>query len=84
MSQSVRGLLRGKSNNSRLVTLRAGEVETVLLDANITAETVALLAPRTLEAAIGVVYAETSIGRLVIHHEDLDGDDRIFAAVLVG
>jgi hypothetical protein len=85
LSQSVRGLLRGKSNNVRTVTLLPNVLTTVIIDESITADTVALLSPKTANASGEVgIYTISTIGKVTIHHASAGTTDRTFGAVLIG
>lgn len=86
MSQAVRGLLRGKSNNSQIVTLRANETTTAVVSEHITADTVALLSPRTAfaGAAMTSTYTVATLGKVTIHHVSSVSTDRTFGIVFIG
>jgi len=86
MSQSVRGLLRGKSNNVRIVTLTPSASFTDLADENITAETIALFSPQTASAAaaLATTFAITTVGKVTFTHGSDPATDRTFGIVLTG
>ena len=64
----VKGLLRGRSNNTEEVTLDSGSTSTTVTQDGITADSVIHLMPASANAA-GVAYHVTStLGSFTIHH----------------
>ena len=86
LALAVQGLMRGQSNNLETVTLTPEETTTELLVDGVTANTAALLSPRSASAAaaIGSVWTECTSGVVVIHHDADPATDRNFSITLVG
>lgn len=84
LALAVRGLLNGKANNTKRVTLTEGEI-TIVTDSRVTIDTIALLQAETASAAAALasVYVVTTQNTITIHH-DPGPSDRIFGLVLVG
>lgn len=83
---AVRGILNGKTNNTREVTLRAGQTTTTLTDASITAATALVFSALTAHAATAMtaVWWEPTVGAGTIHHNNTADTDRTFRVVLHG
>lgn len=86
--QTVRDLMRGRTNNTTNVTLAAGVATTVLADERIHADVVAVLMPRTASAAAaigaGVLYCTATVGALTINHDVSGAGDRTFGVAIFG
>ena len=88
VAQVVNELQRGVGNHGFRVTLDpAPAVATVVIRADVTLEQVANLTPASAAAAVdmaaGTTWAETSAGKVTIHHAS-GGAGRIFGVVLAG
>ena len=84
-SLAVRGLLQGKSNNLKNVTLRTGQTTTVVTDSRITPDTLPfLIACSATAAAATGVWTTSSAGSLTINHDSDAATDRTFGLVLFG
>lgn len=88
IARVLQGVLLGKTNNVRDVTLAvAPATETVLADVVITKNTAAVLSPRSASAAAAMTvlwHEVTAVGELTIHHDADAAEDRTFAVVLHG
>ncbi len=84
----VREVLAGKTNNTRVITLAPGATETQLTGERICCDTIPTLTPLSASAASaltsGMLWAESTAGRITIHHDASEADDRRFGIVLVG
>lgn len=88
VSEVVRGLMNGKSNNTGTVTLTAGgATSTTLNDERIGFSSVILFSPLTSSAAtfIGSVYVSArNKGSATLTHAANSASDRQFAYVVIG
>jgi len=86
LSLSVRGILSGKVNNVHTITLTPSATETEFVDELIDSNTRAFLHPMTASAAASVasVYATTTAGKAVFHHDSSPAADRTFSFVHFG
>ncbi len=85
LADGVNRLLRGESNNTTTVTLRANQATTEILDSRITADTVVLLTPTTSSAAAATgIFIKAAIGKATVNHDSTADTDRTFGVILVG
>lgn len=87
--QSIRGILRGKTNNAFRVTLQPGAVETRFSESRITLDTIVLLTPVTESASrVTGLWVENTVdtgaATVTIHHDSATDEDRVFDLILVG
>lgn len=72
ITQSVRGMLKGRTNNVYKVDLPATGASTDVVNPDLTGRELANLTPLTAAAAanMSTTYAVVSQGRITIHHAD--------------
>jgi hypothetical protein len=87
VSNVVRSIMTGKTNNTGSVTLTASATSTVVSDINVGGDSVILLSPLTANAAaaIGTTYI-SSVGdqTFTITHANNAQTDKDFSYVVVG
>lgn len=87
LAKAINLVLRGKTNNTKSLTLDVAPATTTDLDdATITAETVPLVMPQTATAAAAMTvlrYTATR-GKITFTHDANAAADRDFGVVLVG
>jgi hypothetical protein len=88
----VNSILRGKTNNVLMITLRAGFTTTRVIDARIGGFSALMLQPLTANAA-GALYSATSVladlttqkdGEVTFNHSNTGTTDRTFNLVITG
>ncbi len=88
VSEVVRGLMDGKSNNTGLITLTAGGATTTALsDARIGYDSVIIFSPLTANAAgfLGGLYVSARTqGAATLTHAANSAADRKYAYIIVG
>ena len=84
----LREMLKGKTNNTSVVTLDADATKTILTNARYSEDTVVNLSPRSETAATalaaGIIWIESHKGEIIVHHDSQSATDRQFGAVFVG
>jgi len=87
VSLAVNGLIDGKANTARMVTLSTGELSTEIVDDRIRAQTVVALSPLTASAAAMIlagVSVTTTVGRATLFHAKSAIADLRFGVTLLG
>lgn len=86
----VTDVLRGKLNNTYDVTLTAGATTTTVLNTECTAESIALIIPKTASAAAAVGSATgvqavcADLGTVTLTHDSNAATDRTFGVAILG
>jgi hypothetical protein len=88
IAQGVNDLQKGRGNNHFDVTLDPNSLTTIVIatDAD-TANVVqfsALSASAAVAIAAGVVWAESTFGQIIIHHDSQPDTDRRLGVLLIG
>lgn len=87
LALAVNGLLLGRSNNTRSFTLTPASSTSVMTDARITPDTIALLEPVTANAAAdhgSGIYQVAAVGSITFTHPNNANADKTFRVALVG
>lgn len=86
--QVVTDLLRGKTNNTFVVTLTPSVTTTTLTTELSTVDSEVLLTPKSATAATaigaGVIWTEPLNGSVVVHHDSDAATDRTFGLAIIG
>lgn len=87
IAQAVNGILNGKTNNTFVVTLDAGESKTIVPFSPARSDGSALLFPQNASAAVLArttdVFATSVVGQVEITHGSAAGGEK-FSLVIVG
>ena len=86
-ARRLNGLLDGKSDNYGTVTLTANATTTTLKDARLNVNSVILLMPKTLNAAVAIdtlYFSTPTKGQVVINHGNDANADKTFRYIVVG
>lgn len=85
IAQSVNGILKGRQNNTKLVTLAVDAEETIISDGRFTPDSVVSLTPHTSSAAAALgLYVVAEVGKVTLYHDATTSDDRTFGLIYVG
>ena len=87
VAEIVNGIMNGKTNNTGTITLNSSSTSTTLTDARISAESVIIMTPMSLNAAkeFGTCYisARTN-GSATISHQNTGHADLNYTYIVVG
>ncbi len=86
LSQGIRGLLDGETNNTFVVTLDTNSTTTTVTDPRVGITTVALMTPQSATAAgeMTSVWVTVTEAVLTIHHPSTGIADRVWGVAIFG
>lgn len=85
IADAVNSMLNGKTNNTFVATLDAGETSTDVLFSPCHLQSVVTLTAQTASASLSTgVWVEPKKGKVTIHHESDSATDRRFGLVISG